>query len=757
MANSLNNVYELSDTKQEQRKLNLLDILNQNQGYKKLITSDHLIWIVDICGSSIFVSQKISDMLGYKFGEMTGHEFYKFLCNEDIVKAKSRFKLCSEVFYVQSEIRLHCKDGKGLYTEMSTLAIINDTGTCIGFINIVKDMTYQKITEEELLIIKEAAEKANNGIIITDAFGAKALYINKAFTDLFGYTVESLNALGGVSLLFFNQNKATEVFNTVKKGAWKSELVLRTFSNQPVSVFLQGESLRDEYGKIIGMFGLYSDLTARRQAETALIESKRQLSDIIDFLPDATIVIDHKGKVIKWNRAAEKITGVSAKDIIGKSNYEYAIPLYGKRKPMLIDMVLNPNKELEREYPIVSKNEHTIISENFCPGLGKSGAYIRATASPLYDSRGNVIGAIESIRDATEQKQLEEQMRYLSLHDSLTGLNNRTNFEFELQRIDNSWFETISIILCDVDGLKFINDTLGHKAGDELLKETAHVLKGCFRENDFIARIGGDEFVILLTNTELSKIEKMIKRMRAGLKKHNTINMELPLSLSIGIATGKPGQDKILDLYKEADNNMYREKLQKKNSTRSSIIQTLMRTLSSRDVVSTDHSERLINLIRNFAVYLQLSEQVVNDLLLLAQLHDIGKVGIADQILKKDGPLTSEEYREMQKHCKIGYNIAIASPDMVTYANWILRHHEWWNGEGYPLGLKGEEIPLECRVLALTDAYDAMTHDRPYRKAMSHGQAVDELQKCAGTQFDPNLTVEFIAFLDMYNTNYEYN
>jgi HD-GYP domain-containing protein (c-di-GMP phosphodiesterase class II) len=200
------------------------------------------------------------------------------------------------------------------------------------------------------------------------------------------------------------------------------------------------------------------------------------------------------------------------------------------------------------------------------------------------------------------------------------------------------------------------------------------------------------------------------------------------------------------DIFREADNNMYREKLHRKQSIRSAIVQALMKALEARDFITEGHAERLQSVVAAVGESMGMSDSKLVDLRLLAQFHDIGKVGVPDRILFKPGPLTREEYAEMQRHSEIGHRIAQSAPDLVPIADWILKHHEWWNGEGYPLGLAGEEIPLECRILAIADAYDAMTSDRPYRKAMGHEEALMELGKKAGTQFDPKL-VQIVLML----------
>ena len=236
-----------------------------------------------------------------------------------------------------------------------------------------------------------------------------------------------------------------------------------------------------------------------------------------------------------------------------------------------------------------------------------------------------------------------------------------------------------------------------------------------------------------------------------GLKailKYNEKNPELPLSVSVGYAVSKSlNNDDIIDLFKEADDNMYREKLHHSQSARSALIQTLTKALEARDFITEGHADRMQELIVNLALAIKLPEHRIADLRLLARFHDLGKVGIPESILFKQGPLTPEETIEILRHSEIGYRIALSSPYLHHIADWILKHHEWWNGEGYPLRLKGEEIPLECRILSIADAYDAMISDRPYRKAIPKTKAVYELKKYAGTQFDPEITLVFSGIL----------
>lgn len=349
---------------------------------------------------------------------------------------------------------------------------------------------------------------------------------------------------------------------------------------------------------------------------------------------------------------------------------------------------------------------------------------------------------------AIKRKQAEETSKYLGIHDILTGLYNRAFFEEETRRFQDDSYLPVTVMICDIDGLKLVNDTFGHAVGDELLAATAKIIRGVIRKGDVPARIGGDEFAIFLSRADESVAHSLAIRLRAQVEKYNQMGPGVPLSVSFGYAVGQKRDASIQKLIKEADDNMYREKLHHSRSARSAIVQTVMKLLEERDFVTEEHAERLQDLTSRLALKLGLSEPCIAEIRLLAKFHDIGKIGIPDHILLKAGPLTPEEWSEMKRHCEIGYRIAQASPDLLPIAEWILKHQEKWDGEGYPFRLKGGEIPLECRILAVADAYDAMTSDRPYRKAMSQQAAIAELRRCAGTQFDADLVEPFISILE---------
>ncbi|SPF33358.1 Sensory box protein [Candidatus Desulfosporosinus infrequens] len=471
--------------------------------------------------------------------------------------------------------------------------------------------------------------------------------------------------------------------------------------------------------------------------EESLRESERRFRSMLENIKLITGIIDKDGQIIFCNDFALELTGFQKFEVIGQNYFDMFIP-YERQEDAkaCFEEVLNTKKLLKQNvFSLRIKNgEERFVNWNY---------------TLLFDSEGNVSGIASIGEDITERKQFQERLEHMSFHDALTGLYNRTYFEEELRLLEEECSDPVGMIVSDVDGLKLVNDTLGHSIGDQLLRLTADIIKKCFREEDKLFRIGGDEFAIILPKSELSVVEQACSRVRMAVERYNDENVEFPLSLSMGYAvSGKPKANLNLgDVFKEADDNMYREKLHRSKSTRSAIVQALMKALEVRDFITEGHADRLQDLVVLLGRELDLSERNLADLRLLAQFHDIGKVGIPDRILFKPGRLTSEEFKEMQRHSEIGHRIAQSAPDLLPIADQILRHHEWWNGGGYPLGLKGYDIPLECRILAIADAYDAMTSDRPYRKAMSQEEALMELRKNIGIQFDSKLVQTFIRVI----------
>ncbi|KUO70213.1 MAG: diguanylate cyclase [Clostridia bacterium BRH_c25] len=353
-----------------------------------------------------------------------------------------------------------------------------------------------------------------------------------------------------------------------------------------------------------------------------------------------------------------------------------------------------------------------------------------------------IIGGYGIYSDISERKKAEKEILYMNYHDQLTGLYNRRYFEEELKRLDTVRNLPISVIMADVNGLKLINDAFGHTMGDKLLVKTAEIIKKESRADEIVARLGGDEFVILLPKTDSEGAEKIIKRIRTASSGIMLQSMEL--SISFGWDTKKSAAQDIDEILKNAEDCMYRNKLFESPSIRGKTIKAITNSLHEKNKREEQHSQRVSYLSEAIGIAMKRSDSEVNELKTLGLLHDIGKIAIDEKILNKPDRLTIEEWNEIKRHPEIGYRILSSVNDMAELAEFVLAHHERWDGKGYPKGLKGKEIPLQARIIMVADAYDAMTSERAYRKPLAEDEVIEELKKNAGTQFDPEIVRIFI-------------
>lgn len=344
--------------------------------------------------------------------------------------------------------------------------------------------------------------------------------------------------------------------------------------------------------------------------------------------------------------------------------------------------------------------------------------------------------------DVTQQKRALAEVEYLSYHDKLTGLHNRAYLEDKANANDSL---PLSIIIGDVNGLKMVNDAFGHQVGDLMLQKAAEILSANCGEDDLLARWGGDEFIIMLPNCTIETARTICAKIYQACAEFN--DYPAGLSISLGTATKNYPEQSIEELFKAAEDHMYRNKLLENRSARSAFITSLRETLRVRSHETQEHTARLHKVVLRVGQFLNLPPEEMNSLALLAALHDIGKIAVPNSILDKTEPLTAEEWDLIRKHPEIGYRIALSDPELSPIAEGILNHHERWDGSGYPLGTRGTEIPLISRILAIADAYDVMTSGRPYRQGIPSEAACQEIRTCAGSQFDPDLAFVFVDLM----------
>jgi diguanylate cyclase (GGDEF)-like protein len=463
-----------------------------------------------------------------------------------------------------------------------------------------------------------------------------------------------------------------------------------------------------------------------------LMESKRNLKvseqknrAIIQALPDNVMTLDRHGTILDCQVSSFEDKSMFEGVFIGKK-LEHILPVKaagdGYKK---IRTALSTGKLQHYDYEMVTKNHREIYEMRIAP-LGET----------------KVIGIS---RKVTSDRMYQEKIEYLSYHDHLTGLYNRRFLEEELKRLDVPRNLPLCIVMGDVNGLKLVNDSFGHLMGDRLLVAVAQVLKEACRSDEIISRIGGDEFVILLPGVSFDSAEKLVNRIQVISAKKKVASIDL--SISFGWETKNSEDDDIDDIFKRAEDYMYKKKLFEGPSMRSKTINAIISTLHEKNKREEEHSHRVSTLAVKLAQVMGFPERQVQEIKMASMLHDIGKISIDEAILNKEGALNEDEYNEVKRHPETGYRILSSVNDMHETAEYVLCHHEWWDGTGYPRGLRQEEIPVQSRIIAVADAYDSIISERSYRITRSSDEALQELIRCAGTQFDPLLVQSFVNIM----------
>jgi len=360
------------------------------------------------------------------------------------------------------------------------------------------------------------------------------------------------------------------------------------------------------------------------------------------------------------------------------------------------------------------------------------------------------------------------ELQDLAGKDELTELQNRRFFYEHMEReleIAIRFKRPLAILMMDVDDLKLINDEFGHQVGDVVLRAFGRVMNEEAGGQNITARIGGDEFAIIMPGADRKEADKLAWRIWEELSKEpicETEHASIFLGVSIGTGGYPWGGNTLDEIIHWADTKLYANKLERKGFKNQrderdddkrlvgAVVDVLSSALDIRDKMTHRHARRVARMSSFVAKELKLNDAQVLEIEYAAALHDIGKIGVADDILRKEHPLDSEEWQEMKRHSELGYEILNRIDFLQSAAEIVYSHHERYDGTGYPRGLKGDEIPFGARVFAVVDAYDAMTSRRPYRDPMSRDEALEEVMTNSGTQFDPDVVS---AFLAMVRTN----
>ena len=538
------------------------------------------------------------------------------------------------------------------------------------------------------------------------------IYINKNFEDKFNIKVE----------YFYNNDlENLEIIKYIK--SIKNEFVdIKNIHNK-----LYKHIAYYDQSKNNQLIGFFIDISNENDKE---LENQRNiLKTIIDNVPELVFYKDNKGIYKGINRYCEQFyKNLGVENVIGKKDDE--LPLNKEFT----------NRCVEHDELVINTKKTLTIDEKVPTDNGKSNI-VETIKTPVINEDGEVWGIVGVVRDITEKRKYEEKLKKLSYTDSLTGLYNRAYFDDKLEEmIENKEFP-IGMIMGDVNGLKIINDTIGHIEGDLLLRTISKKLKQVFDDKGCIFRWGGDEFVILLPNTSGKECEYLTKEMSIMCNEYK--NDKFNLSISMGYSVLNNENDKIDKVIAEAEEMSYKYKILDSKSFRNSTLDKLMKTLQYKKIETKEHTERVAKYATLLGEYLNLDKSTIEELNLVGNLHDIGKIGISEDILFKEDRLTKDEEEIMKTHCEKGYRLTMLFPEFSHISRSILTHHERWDGQGYPLGLKGEEIPLVSRIISVVDSYDCMVNYNFGKNKKTKEEALMYLKKYAGSKFDINIVKAF--------------
>ena len=584
-----------------------------------------------------------------------------------------------------------------------------------------KELKIQKAYLRELL------NNSNDGILILDNKD-RIIESNEAFQRIFQYKKEEIIGLLINDVVANKDMKdAYEISSQVIHGGTAQVETKRKRKDlNLIDVKVIAFPIMLE-AKQVGMCYIYEDISQKKYAEKELELQRLYFKQLFENSPEAICILNHEDRIIDVNTAFKNLFGYSRKELIGY--------------PINHRIVQTNSIDEANQISQGAMNGEVIEFETKRMKKDKSLVEVCILAYPLI-LENHQIGIFGIYQDITERKELERRLKFLSYHDQLTGLYNRRFFEEEISRMDIKKSFPLTIVMADVNGLKLINDSFGHSKGDEFLKKIARILEKGFRSKDIIARLGGDEFVILMPETDSNEVEKICYGINTLALKESVGSIEI--SISMGWETMSSEEEKIQEILKKAEDHMYKKKLFESPSMRGKTINTIISTLHEKNKREEQHSHRVSYLCQSIGKAIGLSEEEIKELKTVGLLHDIGKIAVEESVLNKPGKLTEDEWDQIKRHPEVGYRILSTVNDMSEMAEFVLAHHERWDGKGYPKGLEKEQIPLQSRIITIADTYDAMTSERSYRNALSEEIAIEELTKNSGFQFDPELVKIFI-------------
>ncbi len=686
------------------------------------------LFLLEVLEDKTFRFVKINEiyqqMTGISVEEASGKTPHELFGQEDGENAFCRYQRCYELaesISYEEHIKLL---GKERFFDTVLKPVFGPEGKITHLLGTSKDVTEQKEVLKELREKKQkyhsVVESAKTFALIVTDLNFIVQEFSPGAERIFGYSRDEIIGKSVAPLHHASEVKKfasrMEQLKSEKAGFTFDTKLFRK-NGEPFPASLSMEPLLNCAGEIAGTITIAVDNSHLQEREEQLSLSENKFKNYIDHAPDGVFVTDEKGMFKEANTMAAMITGYTRNELLSKYLYELIPASY-------------------RQYV----GEHFKLASKRGRAYGEMPCLHKGAASRFWSLNTVKVSKNDYLvycRDITERRQNEETIKYLSYYDQLTGLHNRLYLEEEMKRLEHQKVRPISLIMADLNGLKLVNETCGYDFGDKMLRDAAEILRCSCREEDIIARWGGDKFVILLPRTTRAETQQLCSRIKDLIS--NVYIESIPISVALGVGVKEEPEQDLLHILNQAEKDMYRRKLAESRSEKGAILDALLKAFGDNCYETEIHVQKMQEIAFKMAESLKLSRVEMNRLALAIKIHDIGKFNVPLDLLTRAAPLEQEEWEIVKSHSEAGYRIARSVEAFSCVAEDILAHHENWDGSGYPGGLKGEAIPLLARIITIADAFEVMTGGRPYRKALSMADAHNELKKCSGKQFDPEL------------------
>lgn len=690
-------------------------------------TIDDMMVVGDLNGSLLYANPSTCEKLGYTLSELQTMKVIDLNDSSRRSEAEMIFGDMIAGKRATCPVALQRKDGSLIPVETRIWFGEWNGQKCL--FGISKDLSAQQQAFDRFQKIFD-----NNPALMAISNPETGIFsaVNKAFLDRLGYSREEVIGHSSAELgLLLEVAKRQDAVQDLKKvGGFKNlETRIRRKDGQVIAGLFSGEIIDDQREK--SFLTVMMDITHQKEVEEDLARKSNLLETLFNAIGDFLFYKDLEGRYLGCNSQFAALHGRKEEDIIGMTCHS----LYERR---VADRLMAADQEVFRQ-------AQSLRTEDWITMTGGRKVFLSTLKSPFFDAEGKLVGLIGISRDITEEKLRQTEMEFLSFHDELTGLYNLRFFDEELSRLDVERNLPISLVMGDVDGLKFVNDAFGHDSGDELLVKMADALRRGCRKEDIIARIGGDEFALILPKTPFSTAEEVIARIQHALDQEKVGMMNV--TASFGCATKTASGRSVDHVFKEAEDAMYESKLASRPALRRKAVTAVMQTLIDKCPEEREHGKRVAELVGRLAKAWKMSPDAVTDVTYAGQMHDIGKYALAASLLNSPAPLSEAEREEFRKHPETGFRILSSAYEFGRIAAFVLEHHERWDGGGYPKGLFGEKISLPARFIAVAEAFDVMTHDQPYRPARSREEALEELRLGAGKAYDPAVVEAFLKLI----------